>query len=71
MQRGLTPAAAAAKVKHIVGFEMVVDRMEGVEKMSQNRTEDDRAGVVAALDGSHRAADRSVAEHMRRLESGS
>jgi transcriptional regulator len=33
----------------IVGFEIVIERLEGKFKLSQNRTEADQAGVVAAL----------------------
>ena len=36
-------------LRAIVGIELVVERWEGVCKMSQNRTETDRAGVVQGL----------------------
>jgi hypothetical protein len=34
----------------IVGFEIAVDRLEGKIKLSQNRSPEDRRGVVAALE---------------------
>jgi transcriptional regulator len=44
------PAAfIAGMVKGIVGFELAIARLEGKWKMSQNRPEDDRAGVVEGL----------------------
>jgi transcriptional regulator len=39
----------AGMVKGIVGFELTIARLDGKWKMSQNRPEDDRAGVVEGL----------------------
>ncbi len=39
----------AAQLKGIVGIEIPIDRIEGKWKLSQNRPEVDRAGVVAGL----------------------
>ncbi len=39
----------AAQMKGIVGVEIPIDRIEGKWKVSQNRPEADRAGVVAGL----------------------
>jgi transcriptional regulator len=39
----------AGMVKGIVGFELVIARLEGKWKMSQNRPAEDRAGVVEGL----------------------
>jgi transcriptional regulator len=39
----------AAQIKGIVGIEIPIGRIEGKWKVSQNRTEVDRAGVVAGL----------------------
>lgn len=39
----------AAQMKAIVGIEIPIARLEGKFKMSQNRSEADRAGVVAGL----------------------
>lgn len=51
-------------LRAIVGVEMVVESVEAKAKLSQNRSEEDRAGVVAGLDGT---AGEGVAEAMRRL----
>lgn len=39
-----------AHLKGIIGFELPIERLEGKWKMSQNRPEEDRAGVVAGLE---------------------
>jgi transcriptional regulator len=39
----------ANMLKGIVGFEVVIDRLEGKWKVSQNRGETDRAGVIRGL----------------------
>ena len=36
-------------MRGVVGFELQITRLEGKEKLSQNRSAEDRAGVVAAL----------------------
>jgi transcriptional regulator len=44
------PAAyVAGQLRAIVGIEFVVERVEAKAKLSQNRSEADRAGVVAGL----------------------
>lgn len=42
-------AFIAAQLKGIVGLEIVIERLEGKFKASQNRAEADRAGVAAGL----------------------
>lgn len=49
---------------HIVGVEIVVNRLDGAFKLSQNRSRRDRAGVVAALSRSADPVDRATAEAM-------
>jgi len=39
----------AGQLRAIVGVEMLVERIEAKDKLSQNRTAQDRAGVIAAL----------------------
>jgi transcriptional regulator len=39
----------ASQIKGIVGLEMVIERLEGKWKVSQNRSEQDRAGVAKGL----------------------
>jgi transcriptional regulator len=48
----------ASQIRGIVGFEMKVERLEGKWKVSQNRSESDRRGVVDGLEalGSPRSA---------------
>jgi transcriptional regulator len=52
----------------IVGLELVVERVEAKAKLSQNRSDADRAGVVTGLSQSGRPRDHAVAQDMRRLE---
>ena len=44
-------------IKGIVGVEIPIDRIEGKWKVSQNRPEVDRAGVVAGLRNGGQAAE--------------
>jgi transcriptional regulator len=53
----------------IVGVEIEVTRIEGKFKLSQNRSDADRAGVIAALSASTDQTEREVAELMRRIAS--
>lgn len=50
-------AFTAAQIRGIVGIEITVTRIAGKWKMSQNRSEADRAGVVAGLTGEGGRAD--------------
>jgi transcriptional regulator len=56
----------AAQLKGIVGVRLPISRIEGKRKMSQNRPDADRAGVIAGLGESERPLDRAVAEMIRR-----
>ena len=53
----------------IVGFEIAVDRLEGKVKLSQNRSPEDRRGVVAALEAQMSEGSRAVAALMRETAS--
>ena len=55
----------AAQLKGIVGIALRIETLIGKRKLSQNRGEADREGVVAGLSASEDAADRAVAEAMR------
>ncbi|WP_426014202.1 FMN-binding negative transcriptional regulator [Caulobacter sp. DWR2-3-1b2] len=48
----MSPGRFEAMTRAIIGARLVVDRLEGTFKLSQNKSEADRAGVVAAL-GEH------------------
>lgn len=56
-----------SQLKGIVGFAIRIERIEGKAKLSQNRPAADRAGVIEGLMKSELAAERSVAEAMRKL----
>jgi transcriptional regulator len=51
----------AAQLRGIVGVRIPVERFEGKRKLSQNRTEVDRVGVMAGLAASEDPQDREVA----------
>jgi transcriptional regulator len=50
-----------AQLRGIVGLRMPIARIDAKRKMSQNRSEADRAGVAAGLAESDRPSDRAVA----------
>lgn len=54
----------------IVGVELAVERVEGKAKLSQNRPEPDRLGVIAGLDDTGDAAASAVADAMRARRPG-
>ena len=59
------PAAFIARqLRAIVGVELTIDRVEAKRKLSQNRTEEDRAGVVRGLRSSNDPRRVGVAEAM-------
>ena len=53
-------------LKAIVGLELVVERVEAKAKLSQNRSAEDRAGVVAGLYETGLPRDAQVADAMER-----
>jgi transcriptional regulator len=53
----------------IVGFEIAVDRLEGKLKLSQNRSAEDRQGVIAQLEAQTSEDSRAIAALMRETES--
>jgi len=58
----------AKQLKAIVGIELTVERVEAKAKLSQNRSDEDRAGVVEGLEQSAAARDAQVAADMRAAE---
>jgi transcriptional regulator len=73
MERGRTepwsvddapPSYVEQQLRAIVGLELLVERVEGKAKLSQNRSEEDRAGVVAGLRSTGVPRDAQVAEAM-------
>ena len=55
-------------MKGIVGVEIEITRLEGKFKLSQNRSDADRAGVIATLAASTDQADRDTAEMMSQTQ---
>jgi transcriptional regulator len=55
------PPFIAAQLRGIVGIEIPIDRIEGKWKVSQNRTEADRQGVVSGLQSEGETAAAMVA----------
>ena len=55
-------------LKAIVGFELVVKRIEAKYKLSQNRPEGDRKTIISNLSASDSDAGRGVAELMKENE---
>ncbi|GHE47820.1 hypothetical protein GCM10019059_03230 [Camelimonas fluminis] len=51
----------AAQLRGIVGVRLRITRIDAKSKMSQNRSAEDRAGVVAGLSQGARPGDRVVA----------
>jgi transcriptional regulator len=55
-----------SQLRAIVGLELVIAKVEGKAKMSQNQPERNRAGVVAGLRDSDAAQNHLVAERVQR-----
>jgi len=58
----------AGQLKAIVGVEIIIDRVEGKTKLSQNRSDADIAG---AIDGLEAVGERDISAAMRALGRGS
>lgn len=58
---------AERMMKGITAFRLPVERLEAKAKLSQNKGEADRGGVVSALDALARPDTRETADWMRRL----
>lgn len=59
-----------SQLRGIVGVELVIDRVEGKAKMSQNQPERNRAGVIAGLRASDAAPDQLVADRVAAFDDG-
>jgi transcriptional regulator len=58
------------EIKGIVGFEILIDRLEGKFKLNQNRDPADREGVARALSASDDPMAREIAALMRKNRDG-
>ena len=54
-------------LRAIAGLEVTIERVEGKAKLSQNRSEEDQAGVVAGLRAEGSGREATVADQMERL----
>jgi transcriptional regulator len=59
-------AYVAGQMRAIVGIEFCVERVEGKAKLSQNRSDADRTGVIEGLRADGTAFERAVADDMER-----
>lgn len=57
-----------AMCRAIIGIEIRVSRIEGKWKLSQNRSDDDRAGVVRGLRANGDEASRALADRMEEVD---
>jgi transcriptional regulator len=62
---GMGPAFRENMLRQIVGFEIVATKIEGKFKLSQNRSREDQASVIASLDRSNDSAFSGVAHMMK------
>jgi transcriptional regulator len=56
------PEFIQSQLRAIVGIRIPITRIEAKRKMNQNRTAEDRAGVIRALNASESEIDRAVAK---------
>ena len=52
-------------IRGIVGFELTVTELQGKKKLSQNKTETERANIIATLNASDHTIERQIAEYMQ------
>jgi len=63
------PATYVEKqLRAIIGIEMAIETVGGKVKLSQNRSEEDRAGVIEGLRKEGGSRERQVADAMGRLD---
>jgi transcriptional regulator len=60
-----------SQLRGIVGVEIVIAKVEGKAKMSQNQPDRNRAGVIAGLQASDDARDHVVADRVAAFDDGS
>ena len=63
------PVYIDAQLRAIVGFELPITRLEGKQKFNQNRSREDRQGVIAGLRGLGEEQKTQVSELMEEIES--
>jgi len=55
-------------MKGITGFEIVVDDLQGKQKLSQNRSAVERENIIADLAGSEDTVVKEIAEYMKKIK---
>lgn len=63
----ISPETRQRLLTMIAGFEIPITQSEAIFKLNQNKTEKDRAGVIAHLSQSDNSMDHAVAELMAKL----
>jgi transcriptional regulator len=66
----LSPKFRENMLRQIVGFEILATRVEGKFKLSQNRTREDQANVIASLEKSEDSAVSGVSRMMKEQHLG-
>lgn len=66
----LAPDFFEKLVKAIVAFEMPIDRIEGKFKLGQNRSQDDRVGMLRGLDAERSPDAEALAAFIRETLQG-
>ncbi len=66
----LSPKFRENMLRQIVGFEILATRVEGKFKLSQNRTREDQANVIASLEKSENSAVSGVSRMMKERRLG-
>jgi transcriptional regulator len=62
----LSPAYVNGMLKAIVGFEIVVEKMEGKFKLSQNKTKNEQQNIVGSLEKSGNSVQEDLAGEMKK-----
>ncbi len=55
-------------LKGIVGFEIIVDELQGKKKLSQNKSERERENIIGDLSNSPLSTDKDIAEYMKSIK---
>lgn len=58
-------------MRGVVGVELAVTNLEGVWKLNQHRSDEDKASMIAGLTTSEKMSDREICEAMQKTFSGS
>jgi transcriptional regulator len=65
---GLSQEYKLKMMNGITGFEIVVDELQGKNKLSQNRSDKEKESIIAALAASTASTEKEVAAYMQQLK---